>query len=55
MTETTVRSPRRWRSRREINPLDYLKRPWMQLTLFLSFLFLYFPIVTLVAFSFNDS
>lgn len=53
MTEATLRpAPRR---RRETNPLEYLKRPWMQLTLFLSFIFLYFPIVTLIAFSFNDS
>jgi len=43
------------RRHREINPLDYLRRPWMQISLFLTFVFLYFPIVTLVAFSFNDS
>lgn len=43
------------RRRREVNPLDYLRRPWMQLTLLASFVFLYFPIVALVAFSFNDS
>jgi spermidine/putrescine transport system permease protein len=55
MTELTARPQRGWRKRREINPLDYLKRPWLRLTLFLSFIFLYFPIVTLVVFSFNDS
>ena len=55
MTEITARPPRGPRKRREINPLDYLKRPWLRLTLFLSFIFLYFPIVTLVVFSFNDS
>ena len=55
MTEITARPPRGRRKRREINPLDYLKRPWLRLTLFLSFIFLYFPIVTLVVFSFNDS
>lgn len=49
-----VATPRR-RRRREVNPLDYLRRPWMQITLLLTFVFLYFPIVTLVAFSFNDS
>ncbi|MDH5411699.1 MAG: ABC transporter permease [Alphaproteobacteria bacterium] len=42
------------RRRREVNPLEYLKRPWMWLTLFGCFVFLYFPIVTLVAFSFNS-
>lgn len=55
MTDTTAPASRRKRRRRELNPLDYLKRPWMRLTLFASFIFLYFPIVTLVAFSFNDS
>jgi len=40
--------------RRDVNPLEYLKRPWMWLTLFACFLFLYFPLVTLVAFSFNS-
>lgn len=43
------------RRRREVNPLDYLRRRWMQITLLLTFVFLYFPIVTLIAFSFNDS
>jgi len=55
VTDTTAPASRRKRRRRELNPLDYLKRPWMRLTLFASFIFLYFPIVTLVAFSFNDS
>jgi spermidine/putrescine transport system permease protein len=54
LTDTSALAPGRNR-RRELNPLEYLKRPWMQLTLFASFIFLYFPIVTLVAFSFNDS
>ena len=44
----------RRRRRRDVNPLEYLKRPWMWLTLFSCFVFLYFPIVTLVAFSFNS-
>jgi len=38
-----------------INPLDYTRKRWMKLVLSLSFLFLYFPIVALIAFSFNDS
>jgi len=50
-----ARHARRARRRREVNPLDYLRRRWMQITLLLTFVFLYFPIVTLIAFSFNDS
>ena len=45
---------RRRRRRSNVNPLEYLKRPWMWLTLLACFLFLYFPLVTLVAFSFNS-
>ena len=36
-------------------PLDYIRRTWMRLTLLGTFLFLYAPIITLMAFSFNDS
>ncbi len=50
---TDVVASRR-RRRRGVNPLEYLKRPWMWLTLLACFLFLYFPLVTLVAFSFNS-
>lgn len=45
---------RRRRRRRDVNPLEYLKRPWMWLTLLACFLFLYFPLAALVAFSFNS-
>jgi spermidine/putrescine transport system permease protein len=38
-----------------IGPLEYTRRAWMRLVLLGTFLFLYAPIVTLVAFSFNDS
>jgi len=38
-----------------INPLDYTRKGWMKTVLGLNFFFLYFPIVALVAFSFNDS
>jgi spermidine/putrescine transport system permease protein len=51
MTDVTASSRRR---RRDVNPLEYLKRPWMWLSLFACFLFLYSPLVTLVAFSFNS-
>lgn len=48
-----ARSRRRWR--RRANPLDYARKTWMRLTMAGAFFFLYFPIVSLIAFSFNDS
>lgn len=36
-------------------PLEYTRRAWMRLALLSVFVFLYAPIATLVAFSFNDS
>lgn len=42
-------------ARAPIGPLEYTRRTWMRLTLLATFVFLYAPIVTLVAFSFNDS
>ena len=45
----------RRRSRTRLGPLEYGKRRWMQAVMALGFFFLYFPIVSLVAFSFNDS
>jgi spermidine/putrescine transport system permease protein len=47
--------PRRRRGRRRRNPLDYSRKTWMRLTMGGAFFFLYFPIVSLIAFSFNDS
>ena len=41
--------------REPIGPLEYTRRTWMQLTLLATFVFLYAPIITLIAFSFNDS
>ena len=43
------------RSNNPINPLDYTRQTWMKLILLGTFVFLYSPIITLVAFSFNDS
>jgi spermidine/putrescine transport system permease protein len=43
------------RRRRPIGPLDYGRRLVIRLTLIATFVFLYAPIVTLMAFSFNDS
>ena len=43
------------RAKAGIGPLDYSRRLWIRLTLIGTFLFLYAPIVTLIAFSFNDS
>ncbi len=38
-----------------VGPLDYSRRLWVRLTLLVVFVFLYAPIATLIAFSFNDS
>ena len=43
------------RGRRRSNPLDYSRKTWMRLAMGGAFLFLYFPIVSLIIFSFNDS
>lgn len=43
------------RRRRHIGPLEYGRRFWIRASLVATFVFLYAPIVTLVAFSFNDS
>ncbi len=36
-------------------PIEYGRKRWMQVVLLINFVFLYFPILALVAFSFNDS
>ena len=41
--------------RQPLGPLDYTRQFWLQLTLLGTFIFLYAPIVTLIAFSFNNS
>ena len=41
--------------RAPIGPLDYGRRLWIRASLLATFVFLYAPIVTLMAFSFNDS
>ena len=46
---------RRLRRRPPPGPLDYGRHLWMRLTMLATFVFLYAPIITLVAFSFNDS
>ncbi len=53
-TAETSRPPRR-RGRRRSNPLDYSRKTWMRLVMGGAFFFLYFPIVSLIVFSFNDS
>ncbi len=53
-TAETSRQARR-RGRRRSNPLDYSRKTWMRLTMGVAFFFLYFPIVSLIVFSFNDS
>jgi spermidine/putrescine transport system permease protein len=41
--------------RQPLGPLDYTRRTWLRLILLGTFIFLYAPIVTLIAFSFNNS
>jgi spermidine/putrescine transport system permease protein len=48
-------SARKRRRRERANPFDYCRTTWMRLVMGAVFFFLYFPIVSLVAFSFNDS
>ena len=44
------------RSRRlNVNPLDYSRKLWMRIAMGFTFFFLYFPILSLIVFSFNDS
>ncbi len=45
----------RWLISANQPPLDYGKRLWLRALMVLTFILLYAPIVTLVAFSFNDS
>ena len=42
-------------NRRPIGPLDYTRRLWLRLSVLAVLVFLYAPIATLIAFSFNDS
>jgi spermidine/putrescine transport system permease protein len=48
---TRSRFPRR----RILAPLEYTRRTWMHVVFAVNFIFLYFPILALIAFSFNDS
>ena len=43
------------RGRQPIGPLEYSRRLWLQVSVVVALVFLYAPIVTLMAFSFNDS
>lgn len=53
--EPAVKTVARRRRRDRATPLEYGRKRWLQLVMLGSFIFLYFPIVALVAFSFNDS
>ncbi len=60
MTATATKAPalpraQRRRRRDRAGPLEYTRRRWLQIVLLANFAFLYFPIVSLIAFSFNDS
>ena len=52
---TGARGAARPRQRRRVGPLDYTRRWWLRLIVAGTFVMLYAPIFTLVAFSFNDS
>ena len=56
-TDTAVQMPARPVARRKPRPtpLEYGRKRWLQAVMIFNFVFLYFPIVTLIAFSFNDS
>ena len=43
------------RRKKRPTPLEYTKKRWFQLVILANFVFLYFPIVSLMAFSFNNS
>ena len=43
------------RRRQPVGPLEYSRHLWLRLSVGLALIFLYAPIVTLIAFSFNDS
>lgn len=51
----TVRPVAQTRRRRTIGPLDYTRRWWLRVTVAVTLVMVYAPIITLVAFSFNDS
>ncbi len=61
MTATTADRPAastavaRKRRRERPTPLEYSRKLWLQLVMLVGFVFLYFPIVALIAFSFNNS
>jgi len=46
---------RRISRKRSLTPLEYTKKRWFQATMWINLVFLYFPIITLIAFSFNNS
>ncbi|WGF87034.1 ABC transporter permease [Marinivivus vitaminiproducens] len=53
--QATAAAAKPVRRRGRLGPLDYTRRTWLRLWLAATFVFLYAPIVTLIAFSFNDS
>jgi spermidine/putrescine transport system permease protein len=53
--ERAVATASRAKPKRRVLPLDYARRRSIQLLLAAIFVFLYFPIVALIAFSFNNS
>lgn len=61
MSDTSPQKKRRRKNpklllkRTRPTPLEYTRKQWFKLIMLLNFIFLYFPIVALMAFSFNNS
>jgi len=49
------KNPKLLLKRARPTPLEYTRKQWFKLIMLLNFIFLYFPIVALMAFSFNNS
>lgn len=49
------KNPKLLLKRTRPTPLEYTRKQWFKLIMLLNFIFLYFPIVALMAFSFNNS
>ncbi len=56
-TNVAIGAPSAHRVRRKARPapLEYGRKRWLQAVMVFGFVFLYFPILSLIAFSFNDS
>ena len=53
-TATASASAKRVKYASKPLPLEYLRKPWLQAIVIFGFFFLYFPIIALMATSFNE-